>query len=88
MAPDRTDCRISAVGSAPLPPKKWENPMKLTRLAYDQHPPPPQRDLRQRGVFDPDGRLLGHVDTWRHPGQLPVRNGISENISHIAPGIS
>lgn len=36
--------------------------MNLTRLAYDQHPRAPQRDLRQRGVFDPDGRLLGHVE--------------------------
>ena len=36
--------------------------MNLTRLAYDQHPRPLQRDLRQRGVFDPEGRLLGHVE--------------------------
>lgn len=36
--------------------------MNLTRLAYDQHPRPPQRDLRQRGVFDTEGRLLGHVE--------------------------
>jgi hypothetical protein len=36
--------------------------MKLTRMDYDQHPRPPQRDLRQRGVFDPEGRLLGHVE--------------------------
>lgn len=36
--------------------------MNLTRLAYDQHPRPPQRDLRQRGVFDSEGRLIGHVE--------------------------
>jgi PRC-barrel domain len=35
--------------------------MNLTRLAYTQHPRPPQRELRQRGVFDSGGRLIGHV---------------------------
>jgi hypothetical protein len=35
--------------------------MYLTRLAFTQHPRPPQRELRQRGVFDSGGRLLGHV---------------------------
>ena len=35
--------------------------MNLTRLAYYQHPRPPQRELRQRGVFDSGGRLIGHV---------------------------
>ena len=35
--------------------------MNLTRLAFTQHPRPPQRELRQRGVFDSGGRLLGHV---------------------------
>ena len=35
--------------------------MKLTRLAYTQHPRPPQRELRQRGVFDSGGHLIGKV---------------------------
>lgn len=35
--------------------------MKLTRLDFVQHPRPPQRELRQRGVFDSEGSLLGHV---------------------------
>jgi hypothetical protein len=35
--------------------------MNLTRLAYDQHPRPPQRDLRQRAVFDSGVRLVGQV---------------------------
>src|SRR5215208_5535524 len=40
---------------------KGENPMNLIRLAFSQHPRPPQRELRQRGVFDSGGRLIGHV---------------------------
>ena len=35
--------------------------MKLIRLEFPQHPRPPQRELRQRGVFDPGGSLIGHV---------------------------
>jgi hypothetical protein len=35
--------------------------MNLTRLAFPQHPRPPQRELRQRGVFDSGGGLLGYV---------------------------
>ena len=35
--------------------------MKLTRLAFPQHPRPPQRELRQRGVFDSGGGLIGYV---------------------------
>jgi hypothetical protein len=35
--------------------------MNLTRLAFTQYPRPPQRELRQRGVFDSGGRLIGHV---------------------------
>ena len=35
--------------------------MKLTRLEFTQHPRPPQRELRQRGVFDSGGSLIGHV---------------------------
>jgi hypothetical protein len=44
-----------------LPPKGREIPMNLTRLAYTQHPRPPQRELRQRGLFDSGDRLIGHV---------------------------
>jgi PRC-barrel domain protein len=36
--------------------------MKLARLDFTQHPRPPQHDLRQRGVFDSGGRLIGHVE--------------------------
>jgi PRC-barrel domain len=36
--------------------------MKLARLEFTQHPRPPQHDLRQRGVFDSGGRLIGHVE--------------------------
>jgi hypothetical protein len=50
-----------AVRGTPLPPKRREISMKLTRLEFTQHPRPPQRDLRQRGVFDPAGNLIGHV---------------------------
>ena len=35
--------------------------MDLTRLEFAQHPRPPQRELRQRGVFDSGGSLIGHV---------------------------
>ena len=35
--------------------------MKLTRLEFAQHPRPPQRELRERSVFDPEGSLIGHV---------------------------
>ena len=35
--------------------------MKLTHLAFTQHPRPPQRELRQRGVFDSGGSLIGYV---------------------------
>jgi hypothetical protein len=44
-----------------LPPKGREIPMNLTRLAYTQHPRPPQSELRQRGVFDSGARLIGQV---------------------------
>jgi hypothetical protein len=36
--------------------------MKLVRLSFPQHPRPPQRELRQRGVFDSEGGLIGYVD--------------------------
>ena len=35
--------------------------MNLTRLEYHHHPRPPQRELRQRGVFDSEARLIGQV---------------------------
>ncbi|HEX5848389.1 MAG TPA: PRC-barrel domain-containing protein [Rubrobacter sp.] len=35
--------------------------MKLIRLEFPQHPRPPQRELRQRGVFDSGGGLIGYV---------------------------
>ena len=35
--------------------------MKLIRLEFPQHPRPPQRELRQRGVFDSGGELIGYV---------------------------
>jgi sporulation protein YlmC with PRC-barrel domain len=44
-----------------LPPEGRENHIVLTRLEYDQHPKPPQRDLRQRSVFDSEGHLIGQV---------------------------
>jgi hypothetical protein len=49
------------VRSASFPPKGRENSMNLTRLEFTQHPRPPQRELRQRGVFDSGDRLIGHV---------------------------
>jgi hypothetical protein len=35
--------------------------VNLTRLEYHHHPRPPQRELRQRGVFDSGARLIGQV---------------------------
>jgi hypothetical protein len=35
--------------------------MKLVWLTFPQHPRPPQRELRQRGVFDSGGSLIGYV---------------------------
>jgi hypothetical protein len=49
------------VRSAPLPPEAREHSMKLERLSFPQHPRPPQRELRQRGVFDSGGSLIGYV---------------------------
>jgi hypothetical protein len=42
--------------------QKGENPMKLARLEFTQHPRPPQHELRQRGVFDSGGSLIGYVE--------------------------
>jgi hypothetical protein len=36
--------------------------MKLARLEFTQHPRPPQNELRQRGVFDSGGSLIGYVE--------------------------
>jgi hypothetical protein len=36
--------------------------MKLTKLEFPQHPRPAQRELRQRGVFDSGGGLVGYVE--------------------------
>ena len=35
--------------------------MKVIKLEFPQHPRPPQRELRQRGVFDSGGDLIGYV---------------------------
>jgi hypothetical protein len=35
--------------------------MKLIRLEFPQHPRPPQRELREWGVFDSGGDLIGYV---------------------------
>ena len=35
--------------------------MKLARLEFPQHPRPPQRELRERGVFDSGGGPVGYV---------------------------
>jgi hypothetical protein len=60
MAPDRTvvvprgeERYLTAQGKG--------NPMNLTRLDFTQHPRPPQRELRQRSVFDSGDRLIGQV---------------------------
>ena len=44
-----------------MPPEAREDPMKLIRLEFPQHPRPPQRELRERGVFDSGGDLIGYV---------------------------
>ncbi len=54
--------------------------MNLTRLAFTQHPRPPQRELRQRGVFDSGGDLIGYVanvyvDEERHYRFVDVATG-------------
>ena len=60
MAPDRTVVKrgeersLTALGKG--------DPMKLDRLEFPQHQRPPQSELRERGVFDSGGSLIGHVD--------------------------
>jgi hypothetical protein len=60
MAPDRTVV-VRRGEERSLTAQGKGNPMNLTRLAFTQHPRPPQRELRQRGVFDSGDRLIGHV---------------------------
>ena len=62
MAPDRTVVQRGEERSLLTAEEKGENPMKLARLEFTQHPRPPQRELRQRGVFDSGDRLIGHVE--------------------------
>jgi hypothetical protein len=63
MAPDRTVVvQRGEERSLHTAEAKGEYPMKLTRLDFTQHPRPPQHELRQRGVFDSGGRLIGHVE--------------------------
>src|ERR687898_925563 len=74
MAPDRTVVVQHAVRSAPsLPPKRRENHMKLARLEFTQHPRPPQNELRQRGVFDSGGSLIGYVENIYVDEEGPFR---------------
>ena len=52
----------SAVRSAlPYRPRQGR-PHEADTAGVPQHPRPPQRELRQRGVFDLGGRLIGHVE--------------------------
>jgi hypothetical protein len=63
MAPDRTVvAQRGEERSLLTAEEKGENPMKLARLDFTQHPRPPQRELRQRGVFDSGGSLIGQVE--------------------------
>src|ERR671910_2739968 len=62
MAPDRTVVQRGEERSLLTAEEKGESPMKLTRLEFTQHLRPPQRDLRQRGVFDSGSSLIGHVE--------------------------
>jgi hypothetical protein len=62
MAPDRTVVKRSEERSLLTAlVGKGEEPMKLERLAFPQHPRPPQRELRERAVFDSGGGLIGYV---------------------------
>ena len=47
--------------------------MKLTRLAYTQHPRPPQRELRQRGVFSGGGSsVMWRTSMWMMTGPFEL----------------
>jgi hypothetical protein len=62
MAPDRTVVKRSEERSLLTAlVGKGEEPMKLERLVFPQHPRPPQRELRERAVFDSGGGLIGYV---------------------------
>jgi hypothetical protein len=54
--------------------------MDLVRLQRHQHPSPPRRELRERGVYASTGRYLGHVahlyvDEERKPRFVDVVTG-------------
>jgi hypothetical protein len=61
MAPDRTVVQRGEELSLLTAQEKGENYMKLAWLEFPQHPRPPQRELRQRAVFDSGGGLAGYV---------------------------
>jgi PRC-barrel domain len=61
MAPDRTVVVQRGEERSLLTAQEKGDPMKLTKLEFPQHPRPPQRELRNRGVFDSGGGLLGYV---------------------------
>ena len=77
-----------------MPPKAREDPMNLTRLAYAEHPRPPQRELRWRDVFDSEARLIGQVtdvyvdddSTFRFIG-VAMRKGVADfrKKHHLVP---
>src|SRR5919112_1047206 len=60
MAPDRTVGKRGEERSL-LAARGKGAPMKLDRLSFPQHPRPPQRELRERGVLDSGGDLIGYV---------------------------
>jgi PRC-barrel domain len=62
MAPDRTVVQRGEERFLLTAKEKGENHMKLARLEFTQHPRPPQNELRQSGVFDSGGSLIGHVE--------------------------
>ncbi len=62
MAPDRTVMQRGEERSLLTAEEEGEHHMKLARLEYTQHPRPPQHELRQSGVFDSGGNLIGHVE--------------------------
>jgi hypothetical protein len=61
MAPDRTVVVQRGEERSLLTAQEKGYPMKLTKLEFSQHPRPPQRELRERGVFDSEGSLVGYV---------------------------